>query len=37
MNRDKSIRPKKDNKKEGVVGEKWDIMWEGYGRKRLNN
>ena len=29
MKRDKSIRPKKDNKKEGVVGEKWDIMWKG--------
>ena len=28
MKRDKSIiRPKKDNKKEGVVGEKCDITW----------
>ena len=25
MNKDKSIRLKKENKKEGVVGEKWDI------------
>ena len=37
MNRGKSIRPKKDNKKEGVVDEKWDITWEEFGRKRLNN
>ena len=29
MDRDKSIRPKKDNKKEEIVGEKWDITWEG--------
>ena len=29
MNKDKSIMPKKENKKEGVVGEKWDITWEG--------
>ena len=33
MNKDKSIRPKKENKKEGVVGEKWDITREGVGRK----
>ena len=25
MNNDKSIRPKKENKKEGAVGEKGDI------------
>ena len=29
MKRDKSIRSKKDNKKEEVVGEKWrGSMWE---------
>ena len=33
MNKDKSIRLKKENKKEGVVGEKWDITWEGVDRK----
>ena len=33
MNKDKSIMPKKENKKEGVVGEKWDITWEGVDRK----
>ena len=33
MNKDKSIRPKIENKKEGVVGEKWDITREWVGRK----
>ena len=33
MNKDKCIRPKKENKKEGVVSEKWDITWEGVGWK----
>ena len=33
MNKNKSIRPKKENKKEGVVGETWDIMWEGLVEK----
>ena len=33
MNKDKSIRPKKENKKERVVAEKWDIKWEGLVEK----
>ena len=33
MNKDKSIKPKKENKKEGAVGEKWDIKWEGLVEK----
>ena len=32
MNKDKSIRPEKENKNEGAVGEEWDITWEGIGR-----